>query len=319
MEETLKSLLERLEPWSGAGEVRGEARSILGEMGRLLEQIQQLKDQQKPGMSGTKRDQLTPEQQAELDRAAIRPDRIGDRTRQLLEKMDRLNTEKKLALKEKEDLLQKKEAQAKKLADEAKEQPAGSDEQKSLQQQANDMQEEADDIRQNRDALKAEIEALNKASEDGNSRTLKDQLQSVGEKVRQNRLENAIQTQQMGMANIQKLIDSLEEKPPTATEDLLSKKREEAGQKLEKLIEKQETLQKKIDATKKISDPEKRRDELQKLVREQEELRRETEEFAQKLSRLQADAPSQDLRRAAANGRSQAAIGTRGASGSWAR
>jgi hypothetical protein len=299
VEDTLKSLLDKLEPWSGAGEVRGEARSILGELNKQLDQTQQLKDQQKAGMSGTSREQLTPEQQAELDKAALRPDRTGDRARQLIEKIDRLAVEKKGTLKEKEDLLQKKEAEAKKAEEEAKKQPDGSEEQKAARQRANDLRDEADDIRQNRDALKAEMEALTKSIEESNSQTLKQQLQNVGEQVRQNRLESAIQNQQAGIANLQKLIDALEEKPQSAAEDMLGKKRAEAGNQLDKLIDKQDLLQKKIEATKKITDPEKQRDELQKLMREQEQIRQETEELAQKLTRAQADGAAQDLRKAA--------------------
>ena len=55
VEETLKSLLERLEPWSGAGEVRGEARSILSELRRLMDLLNQMQQSQQPGVVGATR------------------------------------------------------------------------------------------------------------------------------------------------------------------------------------------------------------------------------------------------------------------------
>ena len=109
VEETLRSLLERLEPWSGAGEMRGEARSILSELRRQIELLQQMQAAQKPGVVGEKRNDLTPEIRNELDRAAVRPERLAERVRQLLEKIDRLVEDKQKVLKDKLEHLQEQE------------------------------------------------------------------------------------------------------------------------------------------------------------------------------------------------------------------
>jgi hypothetical protein len=81
VEQTLLSLLERLEPWSGAGEIRGEARSVLNDTKR---QIEKRNDMGAKLPNEVAPEKLTPEQKAELDRAAVGDDRLAERGRQLI-------------------------------------------------------------------------------------------------------------------------------------------------------------------------------------------------------------------------------------------
>lgn len=102
-EETLKSVLDRLEPWSGAGEVRGEARSIAAEMRRQIEALKQIEQGRPSKLAGSQRDDLPEERRSELDRAAVRPEQTAERVRQLLEKLEQLADAKERALKDKND------------------------------------------------------------------------------------------------------------------------------------------------------------------------------------------------------------------------
>ena len=91
VEKTLTELLNRLEPWSTAREVRGEARNILQEQKQLNTKTDNLGKQVPPGQ---KPDQLEPDQKANLEQAAEAQDRQADRTRQLIDKMERVGQDK---------------------------------------------------------------------------------------------------------------------------------------------------------------------------------------------------------------------------------
>ncbi len=123
-EETFKSVLDRLEPWSGAGEVRGEARSIAVEMRRHIEALKQIEKDRPSDLAGSRRDDLPEERRGELDRAAARPEQTAERVRQLLEKLEQLADAKEKALKDKTDQnaddLQLRKAEAEALRDAVK-------------------------------------------------------------------------------------------------------------------------------------------------------------------------------------------------------
>ena len=86
MENTLNELLKLLEPWGSINEVKGEARSILRDQGRVHEATQELKNQ----LLGKESPALTPEQQAKLARAAEIQKKLEERTNHLLGKMERV-------------------------------------------------------------------------------------------------------------------------------------------------------------------------------------------------------------------------------------
>ena len=105
VESTMLSLLERLEPWSGAGEVRGDARSVLNDLKRQIDKSDKLPDKVPPEAP---LQNLAPDQRAELDRAAIGDDRVAERGRQFIEKMNRLAVEREAAANAKLELADKK-------------------------------------------------------------------------------------------------------------------------------------------------------------------------------------------------------------------
>lgn len=83
---TLNDLLKLLEPWSSTQEIKGEARQVLQEQRRLAEETARLNDEKKipPGRD---RQQLTPEQNAALDRARDQQNKVAERVDQLLNQM----------------------------------------------------------------------------------------------------------------------------------------------------------------------------------------------------------------------------------------
>jgi hypothetical protein len=84
---TFSELLRLLEPWSSTREVKGEAKSILQDQRQLAGLTAKLAE--KTG-AGEDIDKLDPSLKAELERAAELQNKLAERTRQLLEKMDRL-------------------------------------------------------------------------------------------------------------------------------------------------------------------------------------------------------------------------------------
>jgi hypothetical protein len=295
VEQTLLSLLERLEPWSGAAGVRGEARSVLNDVKRQIEKRDANAGKTPSEMSPEK---LTPEQKAELDRSAIGDDRVAERGRQMVEKMNRLAIEKDAAVRSKLEFADRKDAEAQAKRAEAKNAPAGSDAQKGLNRQADDAAAEAKQAREAAEDLQREADALRNAATAGNAEELKEQLRAAGQFTRQNQPSRAAAEQKAAAGNLEKMLNALEEQKAEDA-DRLGKKLKDTDKQLNELIDKQELLQKKLQAAEKLADPEQRRVELDKLGREQKKLEDEARDLAQKLSRNQGEKAADELRRAA--------------------
>jgi hypothetical protein len=92
VEKTLNDLLtRRLEPWTSSHEIKGEANRLLEEQKRLQAEVEKLaKEQEKNGGAGKSPNELTKEQKADLDNMRQAQQKLEERTRQLLEKMDRV-------------------------------------------------------------------------------------------------------------------------------------------------------------------------------------------------------------------------------------
>src|SRR5439155_25790845 len=104
-EKTIDSLLQRLEPWSGANELRGETRALLTEQEKLNEQTGKL---ERDIPSGRTRDKLESPQQEQLDRTGSRQEALAAQMKDLLEKVGRV-------AKEKEEQEKARQSEAKKL------------------------------------------------------------------------------------------------------------------------------------------------------------------------------------------------------------
>jgi len=295
VEQTLLSLLERLEPWSGAGEIRGEARSVLNDLKRQMEKGQRLGQQVPPDIPP---DKLAPDQKAEVERAAVGDDRLAERGRQLVEKMNRLAVEKDAAVRAKVDAADRKDAEARARRAQAADLPPTSPDRRELGRQADDLESEARQSREAAEDLKREAEALRNAAMTGNSEQLKEQLRAAGQLTRQNQTSRAANEQRAAAANLERMLAALEEQKADDA-DRMRKKLKDADRELTELFDKQELLQKKTEAAESLKDPGQRQAELEKLAREQAKLEAEARDLAQQLRRNKAEPAAEELRRAA--------------------
>jgi hypothetical protein len=90
VEKTLNDLLTRMEPWSNTREIKGEASRLLEEQQQLKAEVEKLKKE----IEGKTKDQLTQKEQAELDNLKEAQQRLEERARQLLHKMERVARER---------------------------------------------------------------------------------------------------------------------------------------------------------------------------------------------------------------------------------
>ncbi len=92
VEKTLGELLQRMEPWSSSREIKAEARSLQEEQRRLLEEVETMKQQ---GFLGKEREELKPEQKAQLDTATAAQRKLRERMSQMLDKMKRIANDRR--------------------------------------------------------------------------------------------------------------------------------------------------------------------------------------------------------------------------------
>ncbi|MFL5342698.1 MAG: hypothetical protein ACJ8F7_21405, partial [Gemmataceae bacterium] len=305
VERTLNSLLQRLEPWSGANEIRGETRAALSEQEKLNDQTGKL-EQDLP--AGQERATLTPQQQEQLDRAAARQEALAGQISELLNKLDRV-------AKEKDDQEKARSAEADKLdaaaaeRERLAEQTPDARHKDELAREAQKMRTEAQDKRESAANLKKEAQALKDAAKAGNQQSKPDEqpagsqekldasAKEAARNLQQNKLGEARQRQEQTAKTLGKMLDALEERRRDDL-DRLAKKMREAEAKIDELMDKQERLQKKVRAAQQIADPAQRAAELERLAREQETLRQEAKDLAQELSRLKAGDASETLSKA---------------------
>ena len=294
-EKTLKELVDRLEPWSGAGEVRGDARNLSQDIKRQAERTNEL-GAKIP--ENTPPEKLDPATRAELDKTVQNAGRLSDQARELVEKMNRLAVEKEQAAGEKTAQAQAAEKQAAELNQQAASQPKDSPQARDLAGKANEKTREAAELREAAADLNREAAALRQAGQAGNSEELKEQLRDAAGAARENQFNKAAQQQQAAKENVDRLLNSLK-RTDEQNADRLRKKTEQAMADLDKILDQEERLQKKIEEAEKIQDETLRRETLKKLAGEQEQLEKQAAELSRQLNRLQAGPAAEQLTRAA--------------------
>ena len=303
-EKTIDSLLQRLEPWSGANELRGETRALLTEQEKVNDQTGKLEQEIASGQS---RPTLSQEQQEQLDRAGARQEALAGQAKDLLDKVGRVT-------KEKQEQEQARLAEAKQLDATAAERERLAEQEENeqrkgvLQREAQQMRTAAQEKRETAADLHKEAHALKEAEKAAAESKQQDDPSAAPEKmdanakqaaqnIRDNKLGEARKRQEQTAKTMSKMLDALEERRRDDL-DRLAKKMRDAEQKLDALMDKQERLQKKVREAQQIADPVQRDQELERLAREQEKLRDEAKDLAQELSRLKAGSASQTLSRA---------------------
>jgi hypothetical protein len=288
-------LLEKLEQWGGAGEVRGEARALKDQVQKAGSQADRTADKVP---AGTTTDKLTPADAAELAAAAEKFDQAADQAAGLMNKAARLAVEKDAQAAAARAAAADAAKAAGELAEQAASEKAGSAARDRLDAAAATARAEAARLGQNADRAKAEADALRKGVQQAGGQAIPDDLRRAADDLRNNRPAESAAARQKAIDRLDKLASELSEKP-TQTADELRKKRKESADAVDKLAAEQDELRKKTEKAAAEGDPETRSAELQKLGREQERLQKEAEKLAERLTREQAD-PSADAVRQAA-------------------
>jgi hypothetical protein len=96
VEKTLNDLLtRRLEPWTSSHEIKGEANRLLEEQKRAQAELEKVAEQQgKDDTAGKSPEDLTTRQRADLDNLKDAQQKLEERTRQLLDKMEHVAGER---------------------------------------------------------------------------------------------------------------------------------------------------------------------------------------------------------------------------------
>ncbi len=298
-ERTLRELLDRMEPWSDARELSGEAGALLRDQERAARDRADTAAQ--PGLLGKPRDQLTPEQQQSLDRLGERQSALADRGNDLLRKLDQKVREKEDAAAGKQAESEAKAAQAaerERQAAEAsrKNAPGAGD----LRRQTQDLQRQSQDAGEAAAALKQEAAALAKAREAAQHHpSLTERMREAADRIGRNETGEAGQAQQEAARMLQNMQNALQEQADSDADRLAKKQKLEAAEKeLDELARDQELLQKRAQEAGRIADPAQRKQELERLAREQERLQDRAHDLAQRLSRLRGEQAGRELRRA---------------------
>jgi hypothetical protein len=256
-----KKVLEQLDRWGGAAEVRGDARDIKSEILSAGAAAAKPLAGLKPGATP---ESLSPADKAELGKVADRLDRAADDATALLDKAGKIAAEKE------------KQAADLRAA-------AGADPYAAAKA----------------DGATAEAQALRDAVQNAGGQAVANDARAAAQALRQNRPGESATARQSAVDRLDKLAASLAEKgndPPGADE--LAKKHKEAAAEIDKLKEQQDELRKKAKAAEQIPDPAERKAAFEKLAKEQEELAKKAEQQAERLTRDKAPKAADDLQQA---------------------
>jgi hypothetical protein len=310
-ERTLQNMLDDLQPWTEARELRSEAAALDRDQQRLNRDRAALED---PDQVGKPRDQLPVEQRQQLDRLAERQSALSDRTGELLGKLNRKLGEKQAEANTKDAEAAAKETQAASLEKQAQEKPAGGTPKAAeLQRQARDLRQQAADskaasatMRREADALAAARDAAQRDPEQPPDATppsdpsLAGRQKEAADKLARNDVGQARQAQEAADRMLKAMQDELQEKARPEGDRLAKKQQlDAADRELDELVHDQERLQDRVDEAGHIADPEQRKQALERLGREQERLQQRARDLAQRLTRLRGEQAGQELRRAA--------------------
>ncbi len=290
-ETNLDAMLKLLEQWGGAGEVKAEARAMKELLGKAGEKGKDASEKVEPGKPAN---QLTPKEKADLDKVAEQFDQLSARADATIQKAQRLADDKQAKATDLDAQAAAKAAEANAAKADAAKQPPGSPEAKAARAKADKLAGEAADHTAEAAKAKAEAEALRNAVKDAGNQGLKEDLQTAGDKLRQNNPAASSAAQQAAGQRLDAIADALAEKQPDQSEEL--KKKSQTADDAFKLEQEQDELRKKVQQAEKVEDPVKREEELKNLARQQEQLQQKAEDLLERLTRDRQDAAADKLR-----------------------
>lgn len=292
-EANLDGMLKLLEQWGGAGEVKAEARALKDLLGKAGEKAKDAADQVDPGKPAS---QLSPKERAELDKAAEQFEQLSARADATIQKAQRLADEKAAKAANLKAQADAKAAEANAAKAEAGKQPPGSAAATAARAKADKLSADAADLKAQADQAQAEADALRNAVKDAGNQGLKEDLQTAGEKLRQNNPAESSAAQKSAADRLDAVANALSEKQPDPTEEL--KRRGQTADEAFQLEQQQDELRQKVKEAEKIADPKEREEELKKLAKQQEDLQKKAEDLLERLTREREDAAADKLREA---------------------
>jgi hypothetical protein len=294
-EAELDAVLERLEQWGGAGEIRGAARDLKDKIHKTAEENARGLEK----LPAKPADDLTPAQKAALAAAADKLDQLGEQAGGVVAKATRLAAEKAAQAEGIRRAAAARRADAEAVEQEAAAAPKDSQKADRLRDRAADLKAEAAALDRAADRAKLEADTLRKAVSDAGGQAVPEDLRTAANALRDNKPGQSAASQKSAADRLDKLTAGLGEKP-AASGDELAKKQKENADTLDKLAADQDELRKKAKAAAAEPDADKRAEQLRQLAKDQDQLRRRAAALAEKLTRDKAD-PSADAVRRAAN------------------
>jgi hypothetical protein len=302
-ERTLRDLLDQMQPFTDARELRTEAAALARDQEKAA---RERADLQTPESMGKPKDQLPAEQQKQLDRLAERQSALADRTNDLLGKLNRKVGDKQAAATAKDAEANTKEAQAADLEKLPEAKPADRAKAGDLRQRAQEAREMAAAQRREAEALAAARDAAQHDPQQPADApppadpSLAGRQKEAADKLARNEVGEAQKAQEAADRMLKAMQEKLQEQDRPEGDRLAKKQKLDAADRdLGKLIDDQERLQKRAEDAGRIADPQQRKQELDRLSREQEQLQQRARDLAQRLTRLRGEQAGQELRRAA--------------------
>jgi hypothetical protein len=322
VDDELSALLDVLAAWDGAGEIRGEARSLRDAILREAAVADRL-----PGRipAGLPPSGLTPEQRDELDRAAARLDVLTERANQLIARAARLAEEKDRAALDARGRAAGIEIEVAGLRAGAATKPPGSLERDELARRADTQAAEAADLRAAADRSTAEAASLRQALTDADEapadvaarkkalaaaggwpaieaparraaggRLLVDELRAARVELDNNRPGQAAPLERSAAARLDRMAAALTERETESAPEQAARWKNAADQ-LDALAAKQFDLDRRIAEANRLPEPE-RTQAFKALADEQQKLADQAKALANRLTRERADAAAKDTR-----------------------
>jgi hypothetical protein len=281
VEDGLTDLLDLLSVWGGAVEIRGEARVLRDFVQRQAGDIEKMDPKATPG---------------DLDRAGTRAEQASDQANQLIGRATRLAGQKDDDAAKLRAGAGDKAKDAAAMRAKAAELPPGTPEKSTLNAQAALADGLAADLKAAADKAAAEATALRNAIKAAGGQNLPDDLRAAAAAARKDQRFDATGRLNSAAARLDKMIDTLTEKPPETAPDLVKLKK--AANDIDDLAGAQDDLRHRAAEAGKITDPARRAAELKKLAAEQDKLTERGRELLQRLTREGAESSARDVRAA---------------------
>lgn len=293
VEDGLTGLLELLDIWGGASEIRGEARSLRDLLNRLAADTDRLGERIPPGRPAQA---LSDAERTDLDRQATRVEQVKEQTGALIARAGRLAQQKEAGAASLQGLAAATDILAGALAAAAEKTPPGEPRKSELSARAAALRDEADGIRDAARKTADEAAALRQGSTAAGGQALPEEIRQAGSALRGNRQSEAATRERSAALRLDRLADALAEKQPDRAPDL--QKWRKSADELNNLADRQDDLRKQAAEASRIADPLKRDAELRRLAAEQDRLIERGKDLLQRLSRDGADAAARDARAA---------------------